>query len=101
MPSLFSRDMPCPGRCPRGLCCRRPRRRLLPPPPPEGLPGPAFIVLSDCETASIDTEFQTPRMGAVFAQDMPAHPFATAHYGLATGHTVERTPPQNRTAICE
>ena len=52
MPSLFSRlrPGPCPGRCPRWLWGRRPRRLRLPPPPPppEGLPGPAFIVLSNC-----------------------------------------------------
>src|SRR5579863_3811400 len=49
MPSLFSRLKPCPGRCPRCWCCRRPRRRRLPP-PPEFFPGPAFIVLSDVQT---------------------------------------------------
>src|SRR5665811_1633340 len=49
MPSLFSRLSPGPGRCPRWLLGRRPRRlRRPPPPPPEGLPGPAFIVLSSC-----------------------------------------------------
>jgi hypothetical protein len=47
MPSWLWRDWLGPtGRGPRGLFGRRPRRRLLLPPPPEGLPGPAFIVLS-------------------------------------------------------
>jgi hypothetical protein len=49
MPSalcLFWPCCPCPGRWPRGFGGRRPRRLLLRPPPPEGLPGPAFIVLS-------------------------------------------------------
>src|ERR1700722_17350362 len=50
MPSLFSRLRPGPGLCPRWLCGRPPRRLRLPPPPPppDGLPGPAFIVLSSC-----------------------------------------------------
>src|ERR1700683_5092531 len=48
MPSALCRfcPCPCPGRWPRGFGGRRPRRLLLRPPPPEGLPGPAFIVLS-------------------------------------------------------
>src|SRR5271155_4839115 len=48
MPSWLWRDWLGPAaRGPRGLLERRPRRRrFLPPPPPEGLPGPAFIVLS-------------------------------------------------------
>src|ERR1700691_2857971 len=48
MPSWLWRAWLGPlGRAPRALLDRRPRRRRLPPPPPpEGLPGPAFIVLS-------------------------------------------------------
>src|SRR5580704_6904456 len=47
MPSWLWRAWLGPaGRGPRGLLGRRPRRRRLLPPPPEGLPGPAFIVLS-------------------------------------------------------
>ena len=56
MPSWLWRDWLGPaGRGPRGLLERRPRRRrFLPPPPPDGLPGPAFIVLSKLLGRALD-----------------------------------------------
>src|SRR3954451_20217324 len=99
MPSLFSRLRPCPGRCPRCWCWRRPLRRLLlPPPPPEGLPGPAFIVLSNCCCWSgAATEFRTPDVPDQTAGQgcALAHSITSAQLRVTAGIDLERTPPQN------
>src|SRR5579864_2241684 len=103
MPSLFSRLRPGPGLCPRWLWGRRPRRRLLPPPPPEGLPGPAFIVLSSC--FAFVAEFyrsQRPASRAVHPSDeAPLGPHnRTYAVRVATGHAVERTPTLSNELLC-
>src|SRR5579864_9613523 len=96
MPSLFSRLKPGPGFCPRRLWGRRPRRLRLPPPPPEGLPGPAFIVLSSCfENVAEFYRSQRPhqsRTSATRAYSRPPPTIGSTQLRVATGHTVERTP---------
>ena len=97
MPSLFSRLRPGPGRCPRWLWGRRPRRlRRPPPPPPEGLPGPAFIVLSSCCVHVQNfTDPKGPasrRIPPFQARLRPSHKIGSTQLRVATGHTVERTP---------
>src|SRR3954447_5492297 len=109
MPSLFSRLRPCPGRCPRCWCWRRPLRRLLPPPPPpEGLPGAAFIVLSNCYCWSgCCTEFRIPQVSrsdgrAKLRVGAHHHFCALAGYRWKrsrTNPTSERTALSNETLL--
>ena len=101
MPSLFSRLKPGPGRCPRWLCGRRPRRlRLPPPPPPEGLPGPAFIVLSSCCVLVAEfyrfPGFPPCRWPLFQARLRPLHKIGTTQLRATTGHTMVRTPTLQR-----
>src|SRR5208282_5458508 len=102
MPSWLWRAWLGPaGRGPRPLLGRRPRRRRLLPPPPEGLPGPAFIVLSKLLGRVFDpvqgckiSRFQVPHLFAAGSHSVGAQPLSLQ--GLFTRSVTPHATPVNR-----